>query len=133
MKKIVLITLTILTIHSCGKDDESKVLETPSFEWNPISVSENALEISITINSSGDLPEGILEFKVDGNRINSFQAIKGTKVYNTDYNFIDMETHTASLSFMFSGGRNALNKTINIKKSLQKVSQKSSKNDWVDF
>lgn len=133
MKKFVLITLAILTIHSCSKDEEPKPLETPSFDWSPVSVSENMLEISITINSSEDLPEGTLEFKVDGNRIDSFQATKGTKNYNTDFSFVDMETHTASLSYMFNDGRSALNKTINIKKSLQTVTQKSSKSDWIDF
>ncbi|WP_420600934.1 hypothetical protein [Flagellimonas sp.] len=133
MKKLILITLVMLMTHSCSKDEEAKALETPSFDWSATAVSGNTMEISITINSSEDLPEGTLEFKVDGNLINSFQALKGTKTYNTDFNFVDMETHTASLSYMFSDGRSALNKTINIKKSLQTVTQKSSKSDWVDF
>ncbi len=133
MKKFVLITFAILTIHACSKDEEPKRLETPSFDWSPISVSENILQISITINSSEDLPEGTLEFKVDGNRIKSFQATKGTRTLNTDFNFGDTETHTASLSYTFNDGRSTLNKTIDIKKSLQTVTQKSSRSDWLDF
>lgn len=133
MKKVILITLAILTICSCSKDEESKPLETPSFDWSPVSVSDNTLEISITINSSDDLPEGTLEFMVDGNRIKSFQVTKGTRTLTTDFNFSDMETHTASLSYMFNDGRSALSKTINIQKSLQTVTQKSTRNDWTDF
>ncbi len=133
MKKFALITFAILTIHACSKDEEPKTLATPSLDWSPISVSENILQISITINSEEDLPPGTLEFSVDGNRINTFQATKGTKSYNTDFSFNDMESHTVSLSYIFNDGRNAVNKTIDIKKSLQKVSQKSSRSDWLDF
>ena len=133
MKRLILITMAIVTIHSCSKDNETKALETPSLEWSPVSVSEDRLEISITINSSEGLPEGTLEFEVDGNLINSYQPIKGTTTYITDYGFSDMETHQASLFYMFNDGRSALNKTINIKRSLQTVTQRSSRSDWVDF
>ncbi|MGX1930582.1 hypothetical protein [Flagellimonas sp. 2504JD4-2] len=133
MKKFVLITLALLAVLSCSKDEEPATLATPSLEWSPVSVSGNTLEISVTISSSDDLPAGTLEFSVDGNRIGSFQATKGTKTYSTDYSFTDTESHTASISYTFSDGRSALNKTINIQKSVQAVTQKSSKSDWIDF
>ncbi|MEX0313078.1 MAG: hypothetical protein AB3N18_02795 [Allomuricauda sp.] len=133
MKKFILITLTILTIYSCSKDEEPKALVTPSLEWSPISISGNMLKISITINSEEDLPQGSLEFTVDGNRINTFQASKGTKNHSTDFSFTDMDSHTFSLSYIFTDGRSTLSKTMNIQKTLQTVTQKSSKSDWVDF
>ena len=133
MKKFVWIAMVVVLIQACGKDEEPEMLATPSMDWSPTSVSGNTLEISITINSDEALPAGSLEFKVDGQRINTYQAAKGSSIYNTDYNFNDMESHTATLSYMFEDGRNTINKTISIKKSVQTVTQKSTKNDWVDF
>jgi len=133
MRKIVLITLALCTVYSCSKDEKGVPLATPTLDWNPTSVSGGMLEISITINSDEDLPQGSLEFTVDDSRINTFKVRKGTNAHNTAYRFDDLETHRATLFYTFSDGRSAISKTINIKKSVQQVTQKSSKSDWVDF
>nr|WP_299381181.1 hypothetical protein [Allomuricauda sp.] len=133
MKKIVLIILAFSIVNSCSKDEDPAPLATPSLDWAPSSVNSNTLEISITIDSPEGLPEGTLEFSVDGNRVNTYQPNKGTSTYNTAYTFDDLETHTAKLSYLFSDGRSSVDKTISIKKSVQQVTQKSSKSDWMDL
>ena len=133
MKKFVLIILAIWTINSCSKDEDPIPLATPSLDWSPTSISGNMLEVSITISSPEGLPEGSLEFTVDDNRIDSFQPNKGTNAYNTTYSFDDLDSHNAKLSYIFSDGRSSVDKTISIQKSIQKVTQKSAKSDWMDF
>ncbi len=133
MKRIYIVIFTVLISLSCSKDDEEKILATPTLEWAAIAVQGNALEITITVSSSEELPAGSLTFNVDGEQVNTFSAIKGSKMYTTDYTFEDTKTHQASLVYSFSDGRTKLNKTKSIKKSEQETVQKSNRNDWIEI
>lgn len=133
MKRICIAMFTGLIVFSCSKDDEEKMLATPTLEWTAVSVQGSALEITISISSSEELPAGNLTFNVDGTQVNTFSAIKGSKMYTTGFTFEDTKTHQASLVYSFTDERTKINKTIAIKKSEQEIVQKSSRNDWIEL
>lgn len=125
--------LMLLVLISCSKDSTEKSFATPSVTLSAISVENNVLGVSVTIDSPEELPSGTMEFKIDDSTVNTFSITKGTKTYTTDYMFTDLESHKASVIYNFSDGREAVNKSVNIKKSLQEILDTSSKSDWVDF
>ncbi|MDO5978755.1 hypothetical protein [Flavivirga spongiicola] len=135
MKRLFIITVLIIFITgSCSKDDSQGNLVTPTLKWEANAITDSKLEISITITSSESLPEGNLEFKVDGNVLNTFSAEKGTKVFTTNYVFNDTEAHNASVVYNFVDDIiKPVSKSISIKKSIQEILQKSTRNTWVDL
>ena len=132
--RFLILLASLLIFISCSKDDESKPLATPTLDWSATSVTVNdALEITIEINSEEALPEGTLDFKVEGETANSFPIKKGTHSYVTDFTFSDTNKHTAVIIYTFADGRSAVKKTIDIKKSTQEILQQSTKSNWEDF
>lgn len=138
MKKIIyvhiIIAILLMILFSCSKDDETQNLATPSLEWKVNSLKDtNFLEVSVTINSEDELPDGELEFQIDDVTLNSFPITKGEKIYTTNYSFSDFEKHKASIVYTFTDGRNTIIKSINLKKTLLEVVENSSRNDWEDI
>ena len=134
MKKLIYFILFI-SVLSCSKDEDPpiKVLVTPVLEWKMTSVKNNFLEISITINSSENLPSGKLDFKVDNELIDTFAPLKNTKMFTTSYSFEDINEHNATLIYSFSDKRASINKSIKIKKVLNETLIKSSTENWISF
>jgi hypothetical protein len=134
MRKLLYLLLFI-SVLSCSKDEDppAKVLITPVLSWEMSSVTNNFLEISITINSTESLPSGKLEFKVDNELIDTFTPSKSTKIFTTSYSFEDINEHSASLIYSFTDGRASINKSIKIKKVLNETVIRSFKENWTDF
>ena len=135
MKKINFYLILILLLVACQKEDgpSSKDLSTPGFSWTTSNVSNDVLEISISISSSDDLPPGNLAFSVDNNVIDNFAPTKGTIATSTSYAFNDFEEHTATITYSFNDGRVALRRAIKIQKSLNETIQTSSKEHWENY
>ena len=135
MKKIYILFLVLSTVISCGKDDGpgTEKLATPSLNWSATGVTNDVLEISITISSTDNLPTGKIEFKVDNTTVDNFSATKGTQTFTTSYAFADTNEHNASVVYSFTDGRNSVSKTIKIKKLLNETLVKSTREDWEDY
>lgn len=133
MKYIYILLLISVLIIACGKEETPEplvILATPSISWEAKNVSNDILEIEVTISSNDALPSGKIEFKIDNITIDTFSPKKGIQTYITSFKFNETEEHTAVVYYSFTDERSALNKSKKIKKNLNEVVQKSVKDDW---
>ncbi|GAA4272238.1 hypothetical protein U6A24_21370 [Aquimarina gracilis] len=136
MKNLTLFTYITISflLTSCSNDDNAEMLATPTLDWNATSIiNDDILEISITINSEDQLPEGKLEFQIDDVSLNTYSPNKGTNTYTTNYSFQGFTEHKATIVYTFNDGRNPISKSKNIKKSMLEAIENSTKNDWQDL
>jgi len=135
MKKLYYFVLLLIVFTACEKDSDTptKQLATPKITWNTTNVTDNILEISITIESTEELPKGSLEFKVDTILIDHFNPSKGAKTQTTNYTFKDESEHNALISYSFSDERPSISKTVKINRLLIETLKKSIKEDWEDL
>lgn len=135
MKNLYYFIVITLFLTACQKDGDepTKQLATPKISWVTTSVTNNVLEISITIESTEELPLGNLKFRVDNVLIDDFNPSKGNNSYTTNYTFTDENEHKALISYSFTDKRPSITKTVKVNRFLIKTTETSTKEDWKDL
>ncbi len=131
-KQLGLGIITILLLLGCKKDD-IEYLSAPQINWNAVEVNEDLLTITIDVaQEKGDLPEGILGLKLDGEKIAEFSKKIGSQK-ESPLSFTDNEEHNVELFYSITDNDEIQKITKRIIRKEESETINTEVSDWYSY